>query len=71
MVNIALPKVLTSMGGSCYTHDAMRGRCGGIGVEDARIARKCGDEIVLVEAAKHSYILEWYSHQAEHCRLMK
>ena len=55
MVSIALPEVLRSMGGSCYIHDSLQGTCGGIGVEDARIARKCGDEIVLVEAAKQGW----------------
>ena len=52
MVNIALPEVLRSMGGTCYIHNALRGTCGAIGVEHARIARKCGDEIVLVEVAR-------------------
>ena len=52
MVNIVLPAVLRSMGGSCYIHDPLLGTCGGIWVEDAGIARKCGDEIVLVKAAQ-------------------
>ena len=61
MVNIALPEVLRSMEGSGFIHDALRGRCGEIEVEDARIAKNPGDEIVLVEAAEqgwkyHSYI---------------
>ena len=33
-------------------HDALQGTYGAIGVKDARIARTCGDEIVLVEAAR-------------------
>ena len=52
MVNIALPEVLRSIGGSCYIDDALRGICGRIGVEDATIARKSGDGIILVKAAK-------------------
>ena len=52
MVNIVLPAVLRSMGGSCYIHHALRGTCGGIRVDDARIARKCGDEIVSLKAAQ-------------------
>ena len=43
---------LRSMEGTCYIHDALRGTCGIIGVKYAGIARNCGDEIVLVEAAK-------------------
>ena len=52
MVNIALAEVLRSIGGSCYINNALRGTCSAIGVEDARIARKCGDQIILVEATK-------------------
>ena len=61
MVNIAFSEVLRSMGGRGFIHDALRSKCGGIGVEDARIAENCGDEIVLMEAAEqgwkyHSYL---------------
>ena len=42
--------------GSSYIHDALQGRCSGIGVQDARIPRICGDEHMLVEAAKRRWI---------------
>lgn len=34
---------------SSYIHNALHDRCHRIGVEGARIARRCGDEMVLVE----------------------
>ena len=40
------------MGGSSYIHDALQLRWAIIGVEDARIARICGNEYASIEAAK-------------------
>ena len=57
MVNTALPEDLGSIGRSSYIHDALQLRCVVIGVEDARMPMLCGNEHVLVEAAKQGWKL--------------
>ena len=47
------------MGGSSYIHDALQLRWAILGVEDARIARICGNEHASMEAAKRDPEQGW------------
>ena len=55
MVNTAWPVGPGSNQGSSYKHDALQLRCVGVGVKDVRIPMLCGNENMLVEAAKRGW----------------
>ena len=55
MINTALPEDPGSMEGRCYIQDSEQV----IGVEDARIASRCGNEHASIEATKRDSVQGW------------